>query len=166
MVPLGSLTTAARQLKKGVLLKRFDDVLTWDGYGGKFNLAAGRCRLRLFDLSADDSKAAVAHLKPIVAVVSDLPGDRLPAMKTVSVRACISHVATTIVHRFKLDRNRMLLVEYYPKETYGLQSEKVIPEKYDVVDLTWHGDKALFPSWRPLQSPLLDTIRELITSNP
>jgi hypothetical protein len=76
--------------------------------------------------------AGVPHLKPIIAVVSDLPGDRLPAMKKVSVRACISHVATTIAHRFKIDPNRMVLIEYYPRETYGQKSEKVIPEKYDV----------------------------------
>jgi hypothetical protein len=146
-------------------VKIFDDVLNWDGYGGKFNLAAGRCRLRLFDLSKDDS-ATVSQLKPIVAVVSDLPGDRLSAMKAVSVRACISHVATTIAHRFKLDPNRMMLIEYYPRETYGQQAEKTIPEKFDVVDLQWHGDKALFPSWRPLQAPLLDTVRTLVAHNP
>jgi hypothetical protein len=125
-------------------LKIFDDVLIWDGYGGKFNLAAGRCRLRLFDLSKDEN-VGVPHLKPMIAVVSDLPVDRLPAMKKVSVRACISHVATTIAHRFKIDPNRMVLVEYYPRETYGTKSEKVIPEKYDMVDLKWHGDKAIVP---------------------
>ena len=146
-------------------MKIFNDVLNWDGYGGKFNLAAGRCRLRLFDLSKDDS-AAVSQLKPIVAVVSDLPGDRLPTMKKVSVRACISHVATTIAHRFKLDPNRMVLIEYYPRETYGQHAEKIIPEKFDVVDLQWHGDKALFPSWRPLQAPLLDTVRALVAGTP
>jgi hypothetical protein len=146
-------------------LKIFDDVLTWDGYGGKFNLASGRCRLRLFDLSKDEA-AAVPQLKPFVAVVSDLPGDKMPAMKCVSVRACISHVATTIVHRFKLDPSRMVLVEYYPRETYGRQSEKIIPEKYDVVVLEWHGDKALFPNWRPLQSPMLETVQSLVIANP
>jgi hypothetical protein len=144
-------------------LKIFDDVLTWDGYGGKFNLAAGRCRLRC--LTFPKAMTAVPLLKPIIAVVSDLPGDRLPAMKKVSVRACISHVATTIVHRFKIDHNRMVLVEYYPRETYGRQSEKVIPEKYDVVDLKWHGDKALFPNWRPLKPPLLDIVRTLVAGN-
>jgi hypothetical protein len=146
-------------------LKIFDDILAWDGYGGKFNLAAGRCRLRLFDLSRDET-AGVPQLRPIIAVVSDLPGDRLPAMKKVSVRACISHVATTIVHRFKLDPNRMVLVEYYPRETYGRQSEKVIPAKYDVVDLQWHDDKALFPSWRPLKPPLLDIVSGLVAQAP
>lgn len=146
-------------------MKLFDDVLYWEGYGGKFNLAAGRCRLRLFDLSKD-KPATVPQLKPIIAVVSDLPGDNPAQMKKVTVRACISHVATTIVHRFKLDHNRMVLVEYYPRGTYGRQSEKVIPEKFDVVDLKWHGDKALFPNWRPLPSPLLETVRELIAGNP
>jgi hypothetical protein len=146
-------------------LKIFDDIFLWDGYGGRFNLAAGRCRLRLFDLSKDRT-AGISQLKPIIAVVSDLPGDRLPAMKKVSVRACISHVATTIVHRFKLDPARMLLVEYYPRETYGRQSEKVIPEKFDVVDLKWHGDKALFPNWRALKPPLLDSVRALLEKSP
>ena len=40
------------------------------------------------------------------------------------------------------------------------------PEKFDVVDLQWHGDKALFPSWRPLQAPLLDTVRALVAGGP
>lgn len=146
-------------------MKIFDDVLNWDGYGGKFNLAAGRCRLRLFDLTKGKD-SGVQLLKPIIAVVSDLPGDRQPAMKKVSVRACISHVATTIVHRFKIDPGRMLLVEYYPRETYGTRSEKVIPEKIDRVELKWHGDKALFPNWHPLTPPLLDTVKSLITENP
>lgn len=146
-------------------MKIFDDTFTWEGYGGKFNLCAGRCRLRLFDLKKGET-ANVPHLKPIVAVVSDLPGDKLSSMKTVSVRACISHVATTIIHRFKIDPNRMVLLEYYPRETYGQRSEKVIPEKFDVVDLQWHGEKALFPNWRPLKPPLLDTVRELIAGNP
>ena len=146
-------------------MKLFDDVLHWEGYGGKFNLAAGRCRLRLFDMSKEE-KRGVAHVKPMFAVVSDLPGDSPTALKKVSVRACISHVATTIVHRFKLDQNRMVLIEYYPKETYGLHSEKVIPEKFDQVDLKWHGDKALSPNWRPLSSPLLETVRDLIAKNP
>lgn len=154
-----------RPFLKGVSLKIFDDVLIWDGYGGKFNLAAGRCRLRLFDLSKDEN-VGVPHLKPMIAVVSDLPVDRLPAMKKVSVRACISHVATTIAHRFKIDPNRMVLIEYYPRETYGTKSEKVIPEKYDMVDLKWHGDKALFPNWRPLTPPLLDIVRSLVVANP
>ena len=146
-------------------MKIFDDVFIWDGYGGRFNLISGRCRLRLFDLSkAEDSE--ISQLKPIIAVVSDLPGDKAPAMKKVSVRACISHVATTIVHRFKLDHTRMTLIEHYPQETYGLKSEKVIPEKFDQVVLKWHGDKALFPNWRPLKAPLLDTVRGLIATNP
>lgn len=146
-------------------MKIFDDILVWEGYGGKFNLASGRCRLRLFDLSAD-KETTVALLKPVIAVVNDLPGDDLSAMKKVSVRACISHIATTIVHRFKLDHNRMLVVEYYPRATYGQKSEKVIPEKFDAVDLKWHGDKALFPNWRPLPSPMLETVRDLIATNP
>lgn len=147
-------------------MKIFDDILHWEGYGGKFNLAAGRCRLRLFDLSKGPEADGVQQLKPFIAVVSDLPRDCQSALKKVSVRACISHVATTIVHRFNLEPNRMVLIEYYPRETYGTQSEKIIPEKFDRVELKWHGDKALFPNWRPLAPPLLETVRSLIAGNP
>jgi hypothetical protein len=147
--------------KKGGGLKIFDDILHWDGYGGKFNLAAGRCRLRLFDLSKDQT-GSVKQLKPIIAIVSDLPIDKETVMKKVTVRSCIGHVATTIVHRFDISPGRMVLVEYYPRETYGVHSEKVIPEKFDRVILKWHEKKALFPDWRPLESPLLETVRELL----
>jgi hypothetical protein len=146
-------------------VKIFDDILHWEGYGGKFNLAAGRCRLRLFDLSREQT-GDVPQLKPVIAVVSDLPGDDKTALKKVSVRSCISHVATTIVHRFAVEPGRMVLVEHYPRETYGIRSEKVIPERYDRVILKWHDKKALFPDWRPLEPPLLETVRELVAENP
>jgi hypothetical protein len=151
--------------KKGVVLKIFDDILHWEGYGGKFNLAAGRCRLRLFDISKGQT-GDVPQLKPIIAVVSDLPEDKKNVMKKVSVRSCISHVATTIVHRFAIDPGRMVLVEHYPRETYGIHSEKVIPEKFDRVILKWHDKKALFPEWRPLESALLETVKALVVQNP
>jgi len=35
-----------------------------------------------------------------------------------------------------------------------------------VAELQWHDDKALFPTWRPLKPPLLDTVRALIAENP
>jgi hypothetical protein len=146
-------------------LKIFDDTLHWDGYGGKFNLATGRCRLRLFDLSGGQA-GNVEQLKPIIAVVSDLPGENKSDLKRVSVRSCISHVATTIIHRFAIDPGHMVLVEHYPRETYGVHSEKVIPEKIDRVILEWHGKKALFPDWRPLETPLLETVKELLAKNP
>ncbi len=145
-------------------MKKIDEVLYWDGYGGKFNLAAGRCRLRLFDLT--EEQGAVALLKPIIVVVNDLPRDDPATMKKVTVRSCIGHIATTVVHRFKLDPSRMMLVEYSPRKTYGLHSDKVIPEKFELVDLKWHSDKAMFPSWRPLPSPLLETVRDLIAQTP
>jgi hypothetical protein len=148
-----------------VVLKIFDDILHWEGYGGKFNLAAGRCRLRLFDLSKGET-GNIPQLKPIIAVVSDLPGDEKSAMKKVSVRSCISHVATTIVHRFAIDPDRMVLIEHYPRETYGIHSEKVIPAKFDRVMLKWHDKKALFPDWRSLESPLLETVRDMVAQNP
>ena len=147
-------------------MKLFDDILHWEGYGGKFNLAAGRCRLRLFDLSKDPKEGGLHQMKPIIAVVSELPGERKTSLKNVSLRACISHVATTIVHRFKVEPNRMVVIEYYPRETYGTQSEKVIPERLDRVELKWHGNKALFPNWHVLTPPLSDIVKGLIDDNP
>jgi hypothetical protein len=38
----------------------------------------------------------------------------------------------------------------------------VIAEKYDVVDFTWNKGKAMHPRWRPLKTPLLDVIREMV----
>ncbi|MDL2269988.1 hypothetical protein LJC71_11220 [Desulfosarcina sp. OttesenSCG-928-A07] len=147
-------------------MKIYDGVFHWDGYGGKFNLVSGRCRLRLFDLSKGDDTETVAFLKPMIAVVSDLPADPLTGSGKMSVRSCISHVATTIAKRFKIDPHRMVVVEHYPRKTYGTASEKVISEKFDRVELKWHGDKALFPNWHTLEPPLLDTVRALILENP
>ncbi|MDL2274813.1 hypothetical protein LJC22_01650 [Desulfosarcina sp. OttesenSCG-928-G10] len=147
-------------------MKMYDGTFHWDGYGGKFNLVSGRCRLRLFDLSKDNEAGTVTLLKPIIAVVSDLPADPLTHLGKMSVRSCVSHVATAIASRFKIDPQRMVVVEHYPRKTYGTESEKVIPEKFDRVELKWHGDKALFPNWRALEPPLLDTVRSLILENP
>lgn len=137
-----------------------DDIFSWEGFGGMLELASGRCRLRIFDLSkAKNSK--VMHIKPFVVVVSDLPGDDT-AFKKLSVRSCTSHIATSVVREFNLDPQRMVYLEYYPASTYGDRQQHQIPAKFDLVDFQWHGVKALHPRWRQLDPPLLDTIRELI----
>jgi hypothetical protein len=140
-----------------------DDSFAWEGFGGVYQLAAGRCRLRIFDLSKSQHDK-VTPIRPIVVVVSDLPGSQ-SAYRGVSVRSCASHVATSVAAKFKVDPHRMTYVEYYPASTYGDQNQHVIPAKFDVVDFTWFDDKALHPKWRPLTPPLLDTVTVLIAES-
>ena len=137
-----------------------DDVFSWQGFGGLFNLAAGRCRLRIFDLAKDGGKK-VAFLKSVIVVVSE-PADKENGYKQVSVRSCCSHIASCVADRFGIDPHRMIFIEYYPASTYGDQNQHIIDAKYEVVEFTWHGNKALHPKWKPLQPPLLDTVRDLI----
>jgi len=98
------------------------------------------------------------HLRPIIVLVSDVPGSRM------SVRAATSHVVTMVAKEFNLDPHRMLWIEYYPENKYGVDGKRVIPEKFDAVEFTWHEDKAIQPKWRTLKPPLLDEIKKLITT--
>ena len=97
-----------------------DDVFSWQGFGGLFNLAAGRCRLRIFDLAKDGGKK-VAFLKSVIVVVSE-PADKENGYKQVSVRSCCSHIASCVADRFGIDPHRMIFIEYYPASTYGDQT--------------------------------------------
>ena len=137
-----------------------DDQFAWEGFGGVYQLAAGRCRLRIFDLSKS-KQGKVTPIKPIIVVVSDLPGSQSP-YRGVSVRSCASHVATSVAAKFKIAPHRMTYVEYYPATTYGDKSQHVIPAKIDAVDFTWFEGKALHPKWRPLAPPLLETVMGLL----
>jgi hypothetical protein len=140
-----------------------DGVYKWKGFGGLLGLAAGRCRLRIFDLAGDpDSRRdKVMPLKPIVVVVSDLP-DHDTHMKNVSVRSCTSHIATGVSRDFNIHPHRMLYVEYCPASTYGDRNQHHIPAKLDGVDFQWHERKALHPRWRSLKPPLFDEVMALI----
>jgi len=137
-----------------------DGLFAWEGFGGVYQLAAGRCRLRIFDLSRS-GHGKVAHLKPMVVVVSDLSGEATQ-LRQVSVRSCASHIATTVAARYNIKPHRMTYVEYYPASVYGDRNQHEIPAKYDAVDFSWFGDKALHPKWHSLASPLLETLSELI----
>ena len=120
-------------------------------------LGSGKCRLRIYDLKKDDKKSLM-HLRPIIVVVSDVPGSKM------SVRAATSHVVTMVAKEFNLDPHRMLWIEYYPENKYGVDGKHVIPEKFDAVEFTWHEDKAIQPRWRTLKPPLLDEIKKLLKS--
>lgn len=139
---------------------QFDDIFSWEGFGGKYRLAAGQCRLRIFDLQHHKHQN-VTPLKPLVAVVSDLP-DENPKLKKLSIRSCASHIATTIVDRFHIDPHRMVYVEYYAPSSYGDHNQFTIQAKYDAVDFIWHDNLALHPKWRSLNEPLVYVVAELI----
>jgi hypothetical protein len=129
-----------------------DNIFSWEGFGGKLRLGSGKCRLRIFDLTKD-RKNKLAHLRPIIVVVSDIPESKM------SVKSCTSHIATSVTKKFDIDPHRMLFLEYYPRVTYGADNEHLIPERYDAVDFVWHGDKAMHPKWRSLKQPLLDVVK-------
>ncbi len=139
----------------------YDDIYSWEGWGGKLRLASGKCRLRIYDLKKGDSKG-LDYLRPIIVVVSDIPESEVP-LKVVSVRSCIGHIATKVAQEFNIDPHRMLFIEYCPAETYGEKKKHIIPERYEAVEFTWYGDKAMQPKWRPLKPPMLDIIKKLMS---
>jgi hypothetical protein len=132
----------------------YDDIYSWEGWGGQLQLASGKCHLRIIDLKKEDK--GLTHLKPIIVVVSDVPDSRM------SVRSCCGHIASRVVKDFNIKPHRMMFIEYYPQTVYGEHRDRVIPEKYDAVDFNWHFDKAIEPKWRTLQPPLLDVVRALV----
>ena len=138
----------------------YDDVYRWRGWGGRLQLGSGRCRLRLFDLRRGAGRG-LAHLKPIIAVISDLPKQRINDM---SIRSCTGHIATSVARDFDIDPQRMLWIEFYPERIYGVQKDRVVAQSLVAVDFSWHDGKAIEPRWRPLQSPLSDVVLALIDS--
>lgn len=141
-----------------------DDVFAWRGFGGIHQLSAGRCRLRIFDLSRGPYNN-VMPLKSTLVVVSDLPEDVDRAMQ-LSVRSCSSHVVTCIVGEFGIDPQRLIYVEYTPLSVYGDQRQFSIPAGYDLVDFSWTEGRALYPQRRALTAPLLHVVAELIAGTP
>ena len=137
----------------GMLL--FDDIFAWEGFGGRFRIGAGKCRLRIFDLSKGHTDK-LPHLRPFLIIASDVAESRM------TVKSCVSHLATSVIKQFGLDPQRMIFVEYYPRQQYGLQNENVIPERFEAVDFEWHERKALYPRWRPLKPPLLDVVKQVL----
>lgn len=132
----------------------YDGVFEWEGWGGKLKLGKGHCHLRLHDRTRDQKKE-ILLLKPYVAIVCELPGN------TVSVRAYTGHIATGVVKKFDLAPHRLLWIEYYPERTYGASGEHSVPERYDAIEFTWEGRKAVSPRCQTLKPPLLDTIKAI-----
>jgi hypothetical protein len=132
-----------------------DDIFAWEGWGGKLKLGSGKCRLRIFDLrKGKDGK--LSHLRPIIVVVTDVPDSPM------SIRSCSGHIATTVIRHFSIDPARMIFIEYYLPKTYGENDEHLIPERFEVVEFSWHEGRAFNSRYRALTPPLKDTILPLL----
>ncbi len=136
----------------------YDEIYSWEGFGGVMRLASGKCRLRIFDLKKGD-RQGLAHLRPMIIIASDVAGSRM------SVRSCCGHIATGVAREFNIKPDRMMFIEYYPRTIYGEQQDRVIAEKYDLVDFKWHEDKAIQPKWRTLKPPMSEVVKELIKNS-
>lgn len=134
----------------------YDGIYSWEGWGGSLRLASGKCRLRIFDLKK--AETGLTHLKPMIVVVSDVAESRM------SVRSCCGHIASSVAREFNIKPHRMVFIEYYPATVYGEHRDRIIPERYDLVDFNWHLDKAIEPRWRTLKPPLLDIVKPLVES--
>jgi hypothetical protein len=133
----------------------YDDIYSWEGWGGTLRLASGKCRLRIFDLK-DKNTSGLAHLRSMIVIASDVPDSRM------SVRSCCGHIATSVTKEFNIKPHRMMFIEYYPQSEYGENREYLIEEKYDLVEFTWLDEGAIEPKWRTLKPPLLDAIKGLV----
>ncbi len=140
----------------------FDDIFTWEGFGGRFRIGAGKCRLRIFDLSKGPTEKTrhLSHLRPFLIVASDVAESRM------TVKSCVSHLATSVIKQFGMEPQRTIFVEYYPQQRYGPQNENIIAERFEAVDFEWHEGKALYPRWRLLKPPLLGVVKETLKAAP
>ena len=136
----------------------YDDIYTWEGWGGKLQLGSGVCRLRVFDLQAEGT-TGIKHLRPIIAVATDVAESKM------SIKSCAGSIATKITKTFKIDPQRMMYVEHYPATTYGKKGQHEIAEKYELVEFTWHDGKAIHPKWRALTLPMQDIVKKLHSKN-
>ena len=134
----------------------YDDIYSWRGWGGKLQLASGKCRLRIYDLKRGGARRA-APLRPTIIVVSDVPESRM------SVRSCAGGVATSVSRDFGIDPQRMMYIEYYPESVYGERGDQVISERYEAVDFNWTEGGAIQPRWRVLRGPLLESLKKIVS---
>ena len=132
----------------------FDDIFSWEGWGGRLRLGSGKCRLRIFDLAQDETRH-LTYLRPLIVLVWDIPESGL------TVRSCAGHIATRVAAEFDIDVHRMMYVEFYRAVTYGDENEHIIPARFEAVEFDWQQGRALKPTWRELAPPLTDLLDEL-----
>ncbi len=136
----------------------YDDIFNWEGFGGKLKLASGKCWLKIYDLSGDQTDGLLL-LKPIIVIARDHPGSKM------SVRSCASHIATMVSQKFHVPPGRMQFVEYYPQKIYGKEAKRLIPEIVEAVDFTWKEDVAIHPKLRSPSPLLLKRLQELLADD-
>ncbi|ETR69996.1 MAG: hypothetical protein OMM_09144 [Candidatus Magnetoglobus multicellularis str. Araruama] len=120
-------------------------------------LASGSCILRVVKCRKKDITIA----KPYIIITEDTLDDSAEPKNKLSIRSCCAHIATCVTQQFSIDPKRMFWLEYYPESIYGINSEKVIPEQYEVVTFTWDANKAFHPSFRVLKSPVWDQVKTI-----
>jgi hypothetical protein len=138
---------------------RYDDIFSWDGWGGKFKLTSGRCRLQIYDFQKS-GKTDPIFLKSTLVIVSDLPEASKP-LGVVSIHSCAGHIATLVIRQFQINPERMLYIEYHPEKIYGSPRTRRIPERYEAVDFKWHSEKAIAINWRILDPRMLEQVKGL-----
>ena len=134
----------------------YDGEYHWEGWGGKLRLGHGKCRLVIVDLPRSDG---TVRLKSHVVVTVDLSDS------PTRIRNYGGHIATGVVAKFNIHPRRMIWVEYYPEERFGIANEKIIPERFDETEFEWVGAKALQPRWKPLAEPLLGQLKQLLADH-
>jgi hypothetical protein len=137
----------------------YDDVFEWEGYGGAFKLASGKCHLKVYDFTRG-AKGRVSLIKPVIVLAMDMPDSPM------SVRSCIGHIATRVILDHGIPPSRAMFVEYYPAIYYGKEDQRCIPRHFDAVDFQWHDHRALFPKWRSVPEPLMEVIEPLVDGWP
>ncbi|AOY57382.1 hypothetical protein [Desulfococcus multivorans] len=139
----------------------YDDIYSWEGWGGRLKLGSGQCRLRIFDLDKDGGRR-IAHLKPIIVVVSDIPREPSWTPNQMSVKSCASHIATKVVREFGIDPERMVWVEYYEAPSKDENLRYPGSDRFDEAVFVWREEGALQGGWKPLSPALTDLVRKLL----
>lgn len=91
----------------------------------------GRCRLRLYAVGA----AAVA----IATELADNPGT--------SITNAAPIIAAQVARNFRIDPARLVWVEHYGPESYGVEGE---PDRFARVTFSWEGQEARGSEWAHL----------------
>ncbi|MEE4357935.1 MAG: hypothetical protein V2I97_15815 [Desulfococcaceae bacterium] len=138
----------------------YDDIYTWDGWGGKFKLAGGRCGLRLFDLKKR-SPEGIAHLKRYIAVVRDIPFEK-QGPNQMSIKSCAGHIATGVVRDFQIDPTRMIWIEHYPEDPENHRLRYPQKERFEEVEFEWKEKGALRVQSRKPSPAVTELVKQLI----
>ena len=138
----------------------YDGIYSWKGWGGRLKLGSGQCRLRIYDLRKRKEKG-VAHLKPIIVIISDLPDETDWAPTKMTVKSCASHIASNVVKEFNIDPNRMMWIEHYP-EPPEKDLIRYSRERFDLAEFTWHDLDATKTVWNPLPRAMEDLVKRLM----